>query len=422
MLDFKKHPHRFRGAIFIIMATFILSSAIIIQPLGLSSTHLSEQATNGTEPETSAEPDVLITTTIEDPDVFYVNDPELFNRSRSEYEDPEDAITDETTLAVPETDPGVTGTSTEPEPADEPDVPVVLEPIQKKSDFTFTEADYVLYINANTLNLRAAPTTDSTVVATLGFGDTVTCEGENEEWTKIRYNEQLCFVKTEFTSKTMVFESVQETVYVSANTLNLRSGPSVDDEIVVKLSKNDKLTRTGIGNDWSQVKTSSGKTGYVSTEYLTKTAPVVRVSTPSAGTNRPSGSGVTVSGNAGKIVELAYSVLGSRYVYGAHSPSVGFDCSGLTYWAYRQIGVSVPRSSRSYASAGVGVSYDNMRPGDVIGWDVWSRGGVNHVGIYVGNGMMIHASTSKGRVVTQSVSQYRSWGAKLVTIRRFISG
>ena len=63
-----------------------------------------------------------------------------------------------------------------------------------------------------------------------------------------------------------------------------------------------------------------------------------------------------------------------------------------------------------------------MRPGDVIGWDVWSRGGVNHVGIYVGNGMMIHASTSKGRVVTQSVSQYRSWGAKLVTIRRFISG
>ena len=114
MLDFKKHPHRFRGAIFIIMATFILSSAIIIQPLGLSSTHLSEQTANGTEPETSAEPDVLITTTIEDPDVFYVNDPEHFNRSRSQYGDAEDATTYETTLAAPETDPGVTGVSTEP--------------------------------------------------------------------------------------------------------------------------------------------------------------------------------------------------------------------------------------------------------------------------------------------------------------------
>ena len=164
-------------------------------------------------------------------------------------------------------------------------------------------------------------------MATLKFGDKVICEGENDEWMKVRYEEQLGFLKTEYTSQTMVFQSVSETVYVSANKLRLRDGPSVDDEILLTLGKNDKLTRTGIGDGWSRVKTASGKKGYVASEYLTKTAPVVR--TP-ASTGSSSGGGVLYSGDAGRIVELAYQALGVRYVWGAESMS-GMDCTGLTY-------------------------------------------------------------------------------------------
>ena len=309
-------------------------------------------------------------------------------------------------------------------PVDE-DEPEILEPLTKPKGLDYIEAEYVLYIKANKLNLRAGPSADTTIVATLKFGDKVICEGENDEWMKVRFDGQLGFLKTEFTSKSMVFSSVNETVYVSSSTLRLRSGPSVNDEILLTLRKNDRLTRTGIGDNWSRVKTASGKIGYVASEYLTQTAPVVRsTSSSSSSSSSSSGSGTLYSGSAGRIVELAYKALGVRYVWGSESMS-GMDCTGLTYWAYRQIGVSVPRSTSGYYNAGVGVSYANMRPGDVIGLDAHPRDGrtsLTHVGIYVGNGKMIHASSRLGKVVLQDVKEYLSWGCKIITIRRFVSG
>jgi uncharacterized protein YgiM (DUF1202 family) len=138
----------------------------------------------------------------------------------------------------------------------------------------FTDVNCTLYISATRLNLRSEPSTDAEVITQLKFGDKVVCEGENDEWMKVRYNDTLGYLKADYTSKSMVFKPVTETVFVKSNTLNLRSEPSTESQIVAKLSKNSLLARIGIGDQWSKVVTSAGIKGYVSSEYLS-TLPIV---------------------------------------------------------------------------------------------------------------------------------------------------
>ncbi|MDD4797311.1 MAG: peptidoglycan-binding protein [Eubacteriales bacterium] len=96
-----------------------------------------------------------------------------------------------------------------------------------------------------------------------------------------------------------------------------------------------------------------------------------------------------------QIVEYAKNFLGIPYVYGAESPSVGFDCSGLTWYVLKHFGISAPRSSTGYASAGTAVSsMADAQPGDILCF----RNPVGHVGIYVGNGLYLHAPQT-GEVV-----------------------
>jgi peptidoglycan DL-endopeptidase CwlO len=94
-----------------------------------------------------------------------------------------------------------------------------------------------------------------------------------------------------------------------------------------------------------------------------------------------------VSGAAGRAVAAAYSQLGVKYVFATASPGVSFDCSGLTSWAWSQAGVSIPRTSQSQWAGLPHVSLDQIQPGDLI----FFYSDVHHVGIYVGNGTIIHA-------------------------------
>ena len=144
----------------------------------------------------------------------------------------------------------------------------------------FRTVDYTLYISANELNLRAAPATSSVILAVLKFGDKVQCTGENEEWMLVTGNGKTGYLKTEYTSPDMVFKEVKQTVYVDANKLNLRKDPTTDSSVIMELSNMTKLTRTGIGDGWSEVKTSSGKVGYVASKYLTTHGPSASTSHP----------------------------------------------------------------------------------------------------------------------------------------------
>ncbi|RRQ27737.1 NlpC/P60 family protein [Rhodococcus sp. Eu-32] len=109
---------------------------------------------------------------------------------------------------------------------------------------------------------------------------------------------------------------------------------------------------------------------------------------------------------AAKAVQAAESKIGAPYVYGASGPD-SFDCSGLVQWAYKQAGISLPRTSYDQAAAGTPVSQSDLQPGDVI-----SFYGGSHSGIYVGNGNVVHASTSGVPVKVAPVASMPYDGAR----------
>ncbi|PVZ14538.1 C40 family peptidase [Actinomycetospora cinnamomea] len=103
---------------------------------------------------------------------------------------------------------------------------------------------------------------------------------------------------------------------------------------------------------------------------------------------------------AQQAIAAARSQLGVPYVWGGTSPS-GFDCSGLTQWAFEKAGVELPRTSRAQAQAGEDVDLDNLQPGDLI----FFNSPVSHVGMYIGDGQMIEAPQSGKDVRVASVAR-----------------
>ena len=88
------------------------------------------------------------------------------------------------------------------------------------------------------------------------------------------------------------------------------------------------------------------------------------------------------------IIQAALSRIGSPYSWGGSGPNA-FDCSGLVMWSFQQAGISLPHSSQALAQGGQPVSMDQMQPGDLVTY----YSDASHVGIYIGDGMMVHAST-----------------------------
>jgi len=118
----------------------------------------------------------------------------------------------------------------------------------------------------------------------------------------------------------------------------------------------------------------------------------------------------------------AKSFLGTPYVWGATGPKT-FDCSGFTKWVYRDIGITIPRVSKDQARVGEYVSYQNLVRGDMVFFDTKRHrsGKVTHVGIYLGSGNFIHASSAGKKVVIYNFNDkefYKNrflWGRRLVS-------
>jgi peptidoglycan DL-endopeptidase CwlO len=93
-------------------------------------------------------------------------------------------------------------------------------------------------------------------------------------------------------------------------------------------------------------------------------------------------------GHGSTVIQAALSRIGSPYSWGGSGPNA-FDCSGLVQWSFQQAGISLPHSSQALANGGAPVSLDQMQPGDVVNY----YSDASHTAIYIGNGMMVHAST-----------------------------
>ena len=103
------------------------------------------------------------------------------------------------------------------------------------------------------------------------------------------------------------------------------------------------------------------------------------------------------------------SKVGGPYVYGGTGPT-GFDCSGLTGAAWRAAGVSLPRTSQAQYSVGVPVSMSQLQPGDLV----FYYSGITHVGMYIGNGKIVHAANPRTGISVTSVSSMPFMGGRRV--------
>lgn len=203
------------------------------------------------------------------------------------------------------------------------------------------------------------------------------------------------------------------TMYITASKLNVRAYPSTDEHgtILGKLSFGDAVTVTGKSNKWYRIKFSNnGVTcdAYVSREYVD--------TTPTSG-GSSGGSISSGSGTATDIANFAMSFVGYSYVWGGMSPSTGFDCSGLMYYVLTQYGYSMKRVANDQMTQGTAVSRDNLQVGDLVFFGYGSY--ANHVGMYIGNGNFVHASTPSTGVRVNSLNE-TYYNTRYIGARRII--
>ena len=278
-----------------------------------------------------------------------------------------------------------------------------------------TQATKVATVEASSLRLREAPSTSSRTLDYAPEGDYVIIYGKSGVWYQVQYNLTTGYMHESYL--TTYSRRNVELGYgsVNANKVNVRSGPSTSYSSLARANQGDQAYIIGFNNQWYKVIYNS-HIGYIRSDYLnlteapyenadSKKEPLFFEDGKSTGVT-PSASALKGESNlASKIISTAKKYLGVPYVWGGTTPS-GFDCSGLVQYAFKQHGISLPRTTSEQVKIGTYVSKANLRPGDLVFLQNTYRQGVSHVGIYIGDGQMIHASSSKGVVISNLSSSY----------------
>lgn len=172
----------------------------------------------------------------------------------------------------------------------------------------------------------------------------------------------------------------------------LRQGPGTNHKSITTLKKGTQLKVLGGQGDWRKVALSDGRVGWIHSDLLPKLG-----SAPSKPVKRSASSNPSNGKGNASLVKYALSHLGARYRYGGMSSRGGFDCSGFVAYIYQKYGVRLPHSSSAQFRMGKPVGRSELQPGDLVFFNTRGRR-ASHVGIYIGNGKFIHASSARGRV------------------------
>lgn len=222
--------------------------------------------------------------------------------------------------------------------------------------------------------------------------------------------EQERLAKEEAEKQAQSTANTTKTMYIKEATVNVRREPNTSSEIVTSLQMNTQVVVESEDAGWSKVKVN-GIEGYIATNLLSASKQETsRSSNVRKATNTESqvqeqtttvNETTTASGSGAAVVAKAKSFIGYNYVYGGSSPSTGFDCSGFTSYIYKQFGVSLNRTAAGQYSNGTAVSRANLQPGDLV---MFGKSGINHVGIYAGGGMIVHAANKSRGVTTDTIN------------------
>ncbi len=242
--------------------------------------------------------------------------------------------------------------------------------------------------------LRMGPSTKFAVVTKPGSGVKAKVTGVYGNWYEVnidgKYGYMNKSVLTVGTTNTVPApsETMDETGYVNGSSVRMRSGPSTSYATIGYYDRGTQVKITGKTGNWYAV-TIDGKSGYMSASYVK-----LKTDTDNTGTEL-----------GRQIVATAKQYLGVPYVYGGASPK-GFDCSGLVYYVYGQYGYNLQRGAGSqYRTDGKHVDKDELQPGDLVFFSD-NVDPIGHVGMYIGDGQFIHASSGKGQVIITDLDSY----------------
>ena len=273
---------------------------------------------------------------------------------------------------------------------------------------------HVAIVNASSLRLRSGPSTGSSVVSTAPRGDYVIITGKTGVWYQVSHNLKQGYMHqdhlTLYTAKNVELGYGK----VTGNKVNLRSGPGTSYGAVHQLNIGDQAYVVGFNKQWYKV-IHDDWIGYVRSDYLQLTQiPYENQGSahkPKFFVNGQS-TGVPVSPDALKkentrqaIITEARKYLGIPYLWGGTTPT-GFDCSGFTQYVLNKCGISIPRTTTEQYTTGVYIPKQQLQPGDLVFLQNTYRAGISHVGIYIGNDQMIHASSSKGVTISSLSGAY----------------
>lgn len=298
----------------------------------------------------------------------------------------------------------------------------------------------------NYVNVRDIPSEDGEIVGKLYDKSVGTFIEESDGWYKISSGSVEGYVKAEFCvtgddAVSYAREVGTRIATVTTTTLYVREEPGTDATILGMVPIEDELIVTEELDGWVKVNIEEGD-GYVSTDYVNMSTEFVKAESieeerarlakeeaaraeaqaaaarkaaenkASSSDSGSSGQTTTYAPPSGSasgqaVVDFAMQFVGNPYVYGGTSLTNGADCSGFVMSVYNNFGVSLPHSSAADRNVGATVNgIENAQPGDIICYS-------GHVGIYAGNGQIVHASTSKTGIIVSNAT-YRS----ILSIRR----
>lgn len=303
-----------------------------------------------------------------------------------------------------------------------------------------------------TTELKVSPSDEAEAIGTMSGAEDLEVLESTEDWYKVATNEQVGYVKKDYvtldkkeadTAKKQ-YDHYKKATVTSDNGLIVRASGSKDapsvgtvaggEDVIIVDQQNDYI-KILFGEDlaegyvinsglefedqWvtkSEVHTEIKQIAYTKAEAARKAEEAQKAAQAKERarlaamgySKKETSSSYSPSGNASKgqaLVATAKKYLGVPYVWGGTSPK-GFDCSGLMQYVCRQNGISLPRVAASQRNVGKYVSRANLQPGDLV---FFGKGGrITHVGMYVGNGNMIHAPQTGDVVKIASInSSYR---------------
>lgn len=305
---------------------------------------------------------------------------------------------------------------------------------------------------SNYVNVRSEPNTDSEIVGKMYDGSVAEIRskaGENDEWLQVVSGKVEGYIKAEYfiygdDAAAVIDNYVKRYVVVKATRLNVRKEPDLSAKRIGYLDNGARAVLVEWGDEWSKIEYAGEKEAYVASEYVTvaeefiyaksieeeraeqaaikeqqarakaseKAVPEqTMIVVPPPPTNYENVSELRMA-----IVNYAKQFLGNRYIMGGQSLAGGTDCSGFTCYIYRDFGYSLSRTPQGQLnSAGRPVDISEIQPGDIICYS--SNGSTcTHVGMYIGDGQIIHSANRRAGVV---IGKY-NYGDKILGVRNVV--